>query len=377
MDNSRRTFLKQFAAVSALSLTSRAAFSFPNTFWVEKDFEMLVVGDSLIAGQGLREENKIYTLTQKWLEEDMFRGKRKVNLKNKSHSGSKLFLSKEEINAFNDAEKSPETFYHPEVNFSFPSSNTQIFVAKKEYLSEGKSPNDVDLIMVSGGLTNLGSAYIINPFKKNKRLRQKIDEACNRKMYKFLENAGNVFPNATIAVLGYFPMVSKKSSTGKIYNAILELYGFPRPTKPILNNIFSKQFFKPLHSKMNKRSKVWIEESDKALRSAVDRLNENQAKQRAVFVKSPITEAQSFGTKDSLLFGMAKKGRAGDFKYAVRQQECEKAIESVKDIKLKFNRRRCELAGIAHPNVSGARAYFESVKTVLKTVVLRPTAAKD
>ena len=86
---------------------------------------MLVVGDSLIAGQGLREEeHKIYTLTQNWLETEVFRGERKVNLKNKSHSGSKLFLSRDEINAFNEAEKDPRNVLSPRSEF---------FVSEQQY----------------------------------------------------------------------------------------------------------------------------------------------------------------------------------------------------------------------------------------------------
>ncbi len=365
MDYSRRKFLKQIGAVSALCLSSRAVFSSP-VFAREKDFEMLVVGDSLITGQGLREKDKIYTLTKNWLQNEVFAGSRKVNIKNKSHSGSRLFLSGEEFKALNDAEKDFATFYHPEVNISFPSSNTQIVVAKNEYLAEGKNPNDIELIMISGGLTNLGSSYIIDPFKKNNRLRKRIEESCNQMMFRWLDHASQTFPNALITVLGYFPIVSKKSSSGKIYNAILELYDFPGPTKPILNNIVTKQFFKPLHNKMNKRSRIWIEESDKGLRTAVDRLNQKHGKQKAVFVKSPITEGRCFGTKDPLLFGMAKKGRSEDFMYDVRQVECRKEIGKLKDVKLKFNRRRCELAGISHPNVEGAKAYAKAVNKSLK-----------
>ncbi|NNE99206.1 MAG: hypothetical protein HKN25_09330 [Pyrinomonadaceae bacterium] len=374
MDHSRRKFLKQVGALSVLGLTGRAVFSLPTALAAERDFEMLVVGDSLVAGQGLREQDKIYTLTKRWLEREVFGGARKVNIRNKSHSGSRLFLSGKEFKALNDAEKDFADSYHPEVNFSFPSSNTQIVVAKNEYLAEGKTANEIDLIMVSGGLTNIGSAYIVDPFKKNKKLRKRIDQSCNHMMFRFLDHASRTFPNALIAVLGYFPLVSKTSSTGKIYNAILELYGFPRPTKPILNNIFTKQFFKPLHKKMNKRSRIWIEESNKGLETAIDRLNQKHGKEKAVFIKSPITEAQSFGTKNSLLFGMAKKGRAADFMYDVRKVECRKAIESVKDVKLKFNRRRCELAGIAHPNVEGARAYAEVVKKRLQSIYTKQPA---
>ena len=104
-------------------------------------------------------------------------------------------------------------------------------------------------------------------------------------MFRFLQYANEVFPKAQIAVIGYYPFVSKYSSTGKIYNAILELYEFPGITKPVMNNIFTKQFFKILHKKMNKRSRIWREESDREFQTAVTRFNQLQEKQQAVYIK--------------------------------------------------------------------------------------------
>ncbi len=373
---SRRNFLKSLGAFSALVLIGRNAFSLPQIGGGGKDFEMLVVGDSVISGQGLNEKDKFYTLTKNWLENEYFAGDRKVNLKNKSHSGARLYLSEKELKALKDADKRLDKFYHQEINFSFPSCKTQIEVASAEYKSEGKSVEDVNLIMLTGGLTNLGSSYIIDPFKKNKKLRKKIDIYCNHMMFRFLKRTNQTFPNALITVVGYYPLVSNKSSTGKIYNVVLERYAFPRPTKPILNNILTKQFFKPLHSKMTKRSRIWFEDSNIALQTAVNRLNKKLNKQRAVFVKSPILEEQSFGTKNTLLFGMAKKGRTNDFMYDVRQIECTKAIDSVKGLKLKFNKRDCEISGAVHPNIEGSKAYAKAIQERLRIELSKTSPQK-
>jgi hypothetical protein len=48
---------------------------------------MLVVGDSLISAQGLREQNKFYYLVKDWLQADVFGASRRVNLKVKAHVG--------------------------------------------------------------------------------------------------------------------------------------------------------------------------------------------------------------------------------------------------------------------------------------------------
>ncbi|MCB1026042.1 MAG: hypothetical protein KDB79_16720, partial [Acidobacteria bacterium] len=172
-----------------------------------------------------------------------------------------------------------------------------------------------------------------------------------------------------IAVVGYFPIVSKKSSTGEVYNAILELYKFPRFTKPVMNNILTKQFFKIFHNKTSKRSRIWAGDSTVALQSAVDRINKKTGRQSAVFVGSPITEDRSFGTKNSLLFGMAKKGRSEDPFYDTRVEVCEKTIKSLKDVDLKFRSRFCELSAIGHPNIEGAKAYAEAITQKLQATL--------
>ena len=362
---SRRNFLKQIGAAAALILSDRTAFSLPKIIEDDKDFEMLIVGDSLIAGQGLKEKDKFYTLTKNWLQNEFFGEKRKVNLKNKSHSGARLFLQENEIKAMKDADKSLEKSYHQEVNFSFPSIKTQIDIAKKEYASIGKSPEDINLVMLTGGITNLNVSYIINPFNKNKILREKIDQYCNQAMFEFLQHATKTFPNALFTVIGYFPMVSKQSSTRKIYNAVLELYKFPLAVKPLMNNILTRQFFRILHKKINKRSRIWAKDSDKALQTAVRRINQQYGTQKAIFIKSPVTEATAFGTKNTLLWGMAKKGRSEDDLYDARKRECKKAMTSLKDVKLKFNRRFCELSGIGHPNIEGSKAYRNAISKSL------------
>ncbi len=363
MKSNRREFLKGLGAFGGIGLLG----GFQNVFASSKDvFEMLVVGDSLIAGQGLNDKDKFSLLTADWLENEYFNGERKVNVTNLSHSGARLFLQPDEIKALNEAEKDFEEFYHPEVNFSFPSSKSQVDVALKQYREAGTKPDKVRLVLMSGGITDLNASFVVNGFLKYRPLREKIEEHCNESMFQFLKYASGVFPNALFTVVGYFPIASNKSDTHQIYNAILELYEFPGPTKPILNNIVTKQFFKILHGRLTKRSRIWYKGSNSALQTAIRRVNEHTGKTTAVFVESPIPEERSFATNDSLLFGMGKKGRSEDFMYDVRQTECPKAIEEVKAIKLKFKQRFCELSALGHPNPEGSRLYAEAIQARLK-----------
>ncbi len=380
-DLSRREILKQIgAAATALLLTARPGFSFADLLGTGEDFEMLVVGDSLIAGQGLREEDKFYNLTRAWLENEFFDGNRNVILKNKSHSGAQIFLSDSQKNALVKAERDFDKSFHPEVSFSSPSMNTQVEIAKDEYLEEGKTPESVNLVMLTGGITNVETDYIADPYKNYSPLRRKIKKYCDDEMFRFLASAAKTFPNALFAVIGYYPMVSSKSSTGAILNAVLELYKYPGPTKPIVNNIVTKQVFKILHARMNKRSRIWAAESDRGYQNAVGRLNRDHGRTRAIFIKSPIDGETTFETKNTLVWRMGKKGRSEDAMYDIRKAECEKVSQSISGIPFDFRQRFCELSGIGHPNVDGSKAYAEAIRMSLtensQLLVSSPVLAK-
>lgn len=85
----RRDFLKRLGAVSALLIANRGGHT---AFAADelKPLEFLVVGDSVVWGQGLEEKDKFYSLTADWLRDEAFGARREVNLKVKAHSGSTL-----------------------------------------------------------------------------------------------------------------------------------------------------------------------------------------------------------------------------------------------------------------------------------------------
>ncbi|MEZ5308932.1 MAG: hypothetical protein R2684_17440 [Pyrinomonadaceae bacterium] len=363
MHHSRREFLRGFGAGLLVLGSSNVIFARG-----QDPFQMLVIGDSLVSGQGLLEKDRFYNLVRNHLAEEVFKTKRKVSLKNKSHAGARLFLQEDEIKALSDAEIDEDIEYYKEVNFSFPSTTSQVETARREYEAEGVSADNVDMILMSGSLTDINASYVLNGFLNYKPLRRKIEQHCFGGMKRFLETTGKAFPNAKIFVVGYFPMLSSETPTGDMYNTILELYSFPRPTKPFLNNIATKQLFKILQARMKKRSRIWFEESSKALKRAVDGHNQAVGKQMAFFVPSPIPESRSYGTEDTLLWKMGKKGRSEDAMYEVRLSECPKEISKLSDVDQKFDVRICELSGIGHPNPEGSIEYAKAINAVVDEV---------
>jgi lysophospholipase L1-like esterase len=359
---SRRNFIKQMGAFAGLALAARSAFAAP-LFETSEPFDFLVIGDSLVWGQGLPEEQKFYYLTKQWLETEVFNQARQVNLKVKAHSGASINLRKFEADALEKAEIGETQFYHPEVNISFPSINAQIEVAKKEY----ENPQSVDLIMLTGGITDIRLSVILNPLKDNDELRREIVTHCNEKMYQLLKRAAAEFPNALIVVVGYYPFLSKYTPASRILDNLLEIYEFPRPLKSVINNPLNRQLLKSYRRKMIERSMIWATDSTREFKKAVERLNAESGKQRAVFVESPIKEENSIAAKNPMLYETEKKGRAPDALATERLKVCDETIDELKKLTdLKFRARTCELATIGHPNVEGSKTIAEAIRENLK-----------
>jgi lysophospholipase L1-like esterase len=363
----RRDFLKALAASAVLTTVGRglAPFSFADK---TGPFELLVVGDSVIWGQGLEEKDKFYTLTKQWLESEAFGARREVNLNLTAHSGSTLKLHADVAEKYKKAGRDETFYYNPEMVVDFPSIWKQLEVAADEYERQGKAQG-ADLVMLTGCIPDITVSKVLDPYGDNEELPLQIQKYCQDDMYDVLELAATKNPNALLAVIGYYPMLSPKTSGTRLFNNWLEIKSFPRPFKPLANNgLVRKLFFNKLRKKGIVRSRIWFDESTKRLQAAVDKLNSNHGAQRAVFVKSPITEDTCFETPNTLLFRMGKKGVTDDPLYAQRLANCKPTMAELKrSTGIDYPVRLCEMAAVGHPNPAGSRAYAEAIKSALAT----------
>ncbi len=332
--------------------------------------DLLVVGDSLIWGQGLDEKQKIYTLTADWLAEEIFKNGRKVDVKVKAHSGATIKFDKDEALAHKQAGRQETYAYDPEINVGFPSLWRQVEIAADEYRRAGKS-GGADLILISGGITDISVAGLLDPFSDAKKLPTLIEKSCHDDMFDLIEHAALNNPNAIIAVVGYFPVVSNKTIGSRLFNDWLESMSFPRPLKPLANNVVTRSlYFNRIKRKVIRLSDIWIRESERNFKLAVDKFNLRLATSRAIFVPSPITAETCVETPNTLLFRIGKKGRSEDILYESRRDVCGRSLSELeRSTGLKYSVRYCEIASVGHPNPAGARAYADSIRTILKPLL--------
>ncbi len=365
---SRRGFLKSLGASAAALVIGRLV---PNAvFAQERAFEMLVVGDSLVWGQGLREDQKFYSLTADWLRTAAFGRRREVNVKVKAHSGATFKFGPKDAEAYKKAGRDEGHAYPGEVNVAFPSMFKQVESAAAEYRAAGLS-GGADLVMITGGITDITVEKVLDPYEDPAKLMPEIEKFCRDGMSEFLEHVGSHNPNARIAVVGYFPMISSYSSSGRVFNAWLYTLGIPSFIRMIANNaLFRKLFFQKLRKKAIARSKFWVAESDKNLQAAVDRFNAKVGGSRAVFIKAPLTEENAAEAPNTKLFRMKKNGSVEDPVYADRKAACKTSLTDLKrSTGIDWSIKRCTMAAVGHPDPAGARAYAEATKQVLSNLI--------
>ncbi len=364
-NESRRSFLKRIALFSAAMLagaTRTRAGSDARTV----PYEFLVVGDSVVWGQGLAESEKFYSLTAEWLRREAFARPREVNLTVNAHSGSTLKFHADEAEKYRKIGRDETYPFESEVNVGFPSIWKQIAVAAEQYRKVGKP--GADLVMLTGGITDISVSKLLDPFSDIKKLPPMIEKYCLHDMFDVIEHAARLHPASTIVVVGYYPIVSPKTSRSRMFNGWLESMSFPRILKPVANNpLTRKLYFNRIGRKATERSRLWIRESNRCLQAAVNKLNATFPSPRAIFIESPITEDTCLETPNSLLFRMQKNGAVDDPLYASRRTQCREALPKLKrETRIDYPVRLCEIAAIGHPNNAGSKAYAEAVTAKLR-----------
>src|ERR1700682_1004630 len=114
---------------------------------VDRQFNLLVLGDSISWGQGLRDEHKAWYQVKTWLETSG----RKVSERIEAHSGAV-------IGSVGDSGAEPIPPFDGEVSRGVPSVNGQIDNALRSYADATK----VDLVLVDGCINDLDARRLLN-----------------------------------------------------------------------------------------------------------------------------------------------------------------------------------------------------------------------
>lgn len=272
------TGLVSFRSLSA-KYNINPTYGLKNLFLKLSNFRIVIIGDSVIWGQGLTENEKTFNIVA-----DFIRTKGNglnVIIENYAHSGA---IMGDKISRLVTTGKNSE------VPYDFPTIFAQLDISEK------KSTPDTDLIILNGGINDVGFTAIIDPVSdiSEDSLRGETRKNCGAKMKQLLEETHHSHPNAQILVTGYFNMISINSNP-VLYLALLSLFS---ASPGLLNELIVPV----LLAFSIKRSKVFFEISQEALRNAVEEAN-HTINNKATFIKGDWSDEHALFASKSRLFG--------------------------------------------------------------------------
>jgi lysophospholipase L1-like esterase len=371
--------------VVLLLLTSTAAFGHcPVNPSGGDPLQMLVIGDSIMWGQGLRDDEKFSSRVQCWLQE---KTEREVKVHMEAHSGAVISGSASAQPAF--------TSINREVNMTSPTINDQLDHAIQFYKQNQTSPA---LILMNGCINDVGVKNLLAASTPLEDLRTQARLNCGEKMQRLLGRVREGFPKAQVIVTGYYPIVSLQSADNAFLRQLVKKLNNQRPQA-------RKMTDKEMRARLVAISDEWYKTSTASLAEAIMKINSDSSSPKVLFAEIQFGPEHVFAAPETLLWtflfastnvsGFAKvvvllsfgtaAYKANDHVRESRIKSCEETYKKPKGIKEDKKQKEdrqdlfliCRYASLGHPNHMGALIYTEAIKGQLLQVIDKPGWKRD
>lgn len=374
------------SAVGALAQCPTPADTGP-----ENRLNMLVLGDSILWGQGLREQQKSWYRVKCWLQGTTGR---LVDVVIKAHSGAMMERS--------PGQTQPYSSPNGEVNLPLPSINEELDEAVQLY-GDGTR---VDLVLVDGCINDVDVRNLLNASVTPDLIRERSANSCGPAMARLLRRITSAFPNAHVIVPSYYRIVSQQTEDNAFIRLLVKKLAGQTGEGPRMTD-------RERRARLIVNSEEFYTVSTVSLRAAIKQVNEElqarNSKQKVLFAEIDFWPEHAFSAKDTLLwtFIFSSTNLSGFRKLLViltfgtsaykpndlvrkeRTDSCKetykkpKAPKETKDQKRDRENRylACRYASLGHPNQMGALIYAEAIKGQLQLLIpttgwLRKTAAE-
>ena len=346
---------------------------------LEQHLQMLVIGDSILWGQGLREQQKSWYRVKCWLQD---RTGRVVDVTVKAHSGAIVNRSPGETQSYSSPNR--------EVNLPFPSINEELDEALKDYGDGAK----VDLVLLDGCINDVDVRNLLNASISSDVIRERTNQSCGVAMTQLLRRVVESFPNAHVIVPSYYRIISQDTED----NAFIRLLVKKLARQPAEGRRMTDR---EMRERLIANSEEFYSISTATLREAVRQVNEElearSSKQKVLFADIQFWPEHAFSAKDTLLwtFVYASTNLSGFRKLLValtlgtsaynandsvrkeRIESCKqtyKKPKTPKETKIEKQTREnrllaCRYASLGHPNQMGALIYAEAIKGQLQWLI--------
>jgi hypothetical protein len=310
------------------------------------DFRIAVLGDSIPWGQGLPEALKYYTLVGEAIEMASGGARRAVPPVVVAHSGAVIGAGR--------------TVSEPPVDGEIPRSLPSIL---DQCATFPEDPLTIDLVLLAGGINDVGVWRILNPLIPQADLRSAIRRHCYTDMTVLLDRVATLFanPTTTIILSGYYPILSSASHPPLVRD-FLRCVGVPileilEAAPPIPGLALTGD---PVTAEIVEQCRVFWEKSTTALRDAVADINRVRGGlPRIRFATPEFTERNAALAPDAWLWGIRSDSSPEDPMAVTRQIACDRHEPNP------LRRFTCHRASGGHPNIRGAERYAAAIRAAL------------
>ena len=297
---------------------------------MSQPLRMVALGDSIVWGQGLTDEQKFSTSVRRWLTE---KTGRPCDLQVFAHS--RAVIEPDEIQDTRSAKPGEVPNKHPSIT------------AQARQVPE---PGTVDLVLIDGGINDMGAQEILNPLRAGDLnwIRSEASVHCGRIGNLLTETVCPRFSKAIIVVSGYYPLLSEQSDPLRVGELLAGRdLGVARST-------IRGALLAPLAA----QSAAWAEASNATFNTAVARTGEA----RVAFAPVAFAPEQCYAAAATWLWTLGEK----DSVVIERQRQCRQfaPLDPL-----------CPFEAAFHPNRKGAAAYADAVIKVLDRFVATLSAS--
>ncbi|GJM26912.1 MAG: hypothetical protein DHS20C16_33270 [Phycisphaerae bacterium] len=310
---------------------------------VQDFFYLTILGDSVMWGNGLLEDDKISSLVADAIE---------------SATGRKVIRT---VYAMSGATLT-RTPFDEECTFRCTGEVPTAFRSINLQIDTIEHPQRSDLILMDGCINDVTLERILSTESTVEDIEFATDYFCNDQMIDTLDRLKDIAPQVPIIVTGYFPFVSTQSDFSSLLNWA-QTQGFDVANVNELNQIATT---------FTHHSEVFYEASVIALQSAITEAASHRDEANAItYVDPGFGPEHAVFTDDSWVWDL-KLDRE-----LARRLGLEIGLVP-EDPQLSFRAKACVedgsisdpftciFASVGHPNAKGAKAYAEAIIKALK-----------
>ena len=296
-------------------------------------FQALFLGDSVVWGQGLSDGEKFSTQLVAWINQ--YHPTQNAYKTVMAHSGAVIGVG--------------ATAHEPAVDGEVPTAYPTIL---EQCSQTPGDPADVDLVLVNGGINDVGVQYIFNAYTDAQELTDTVQRFCHDDLVILLRQTATKFasPGTIIVVSGYYPVLSAQSDPLRV-PTLLPLFGVSLPAITFPGNPVAK---------IISNSLLFWRQSRAAMTRAVTDVNQQLGTNRIVFVDPGFNEANAAFGPTPWVFGVNADLSPQDDVIAARRAACQ--LDEPDPVQREF----CYRASAGHPNRWGAQAFFNVVYPIMQ-----------